>query len=153
MTAIKAKYHNGKLDWEKPPPFTGSYDLTVYFDPEGSTPEEKRRAEDILWAWYKNIAPPKVSVVDELIADRRREAALDEQECAADMGRLFLKDIPRNVSLINKLAAEQQPKSTPEEKRRAAESLWAYYKNIAPPDVSLVDELIAERRREAARDE
>jgi len=81
MIALKAKYNQGKIDWEKPPPFQGSCDLIVIFSPLPETKPpalttSKRRCIDRIQKQFANI-PREVSLVGDLIAERRREAARD----------------------------------------------------------------------------
>ena len=78
MITLKAKYNQGKIDWERPPPFQGCCDLIVIFSP--STEEDsptshtsKRHCIDHIQKQFQNI-PPEVSLVEELIAERRQEA-------------------------------------------------------------------------------
>ena len=75
---VKAKFNHGQIDWVDPPPFTGSLDVMVVFPPTEKpvavSPAEKRRCIERLQAHFKDI-PRDVSLVDELIAERRIEAA------------------------------------------------------------------------------
>ena len=80
MVAVKAKFNHGKIDWEEPPPSVGKSNLIVIFTstetPVSSTSlaEKRRRIDEIQKRFMKNI-PRSVSLVDELIAERRQEAA------------------------------------------------------------------------------
>ena len=84
MVAVKARFNHGKIDWEESPPLTGSCDLIVIFQsaektaiknaPKASQAEKRRCIREIQEHFKKNI-PPGVSLVDELIAERRLEAA------------------------------------------------------------------------------
>jgi len=81
MVALKAKYNYGKIDWEEPPPFEGCCDLIVIFAPvetemSSMTHIAKRRCIDQIQAYFEDV-PSDVSLVDELIAERRREAACE----------------------------------------------------------------------------
>ena len=81
MVAVKAKFNHGKIDWEEPPPCTGSCDVIVIFPPikkpvVAASQAEKRRCIERLQAHFKDI-PRDVSLVDELIAERRQEVARD----------------------------------------------------------------------------
>ena len=78
MVALKAKYNYGKIDWEEPPPFEGRCNLIVVFSPmeaeaPSTTRTAKRRCIDQIQACFEDV-PSDVSLVDELIAERRREA-------------------------------------------------------------------------------
>jgi hypothetical protein len=78
MVALKAKYNHGTIDWEEPPPFQGCCDLIVIFTTPGeadfsASRAAKRRCIDRIHEHFKGI-PPGVSLVDELIAERRLEA-------------------------------------------------------------------------------
>jgi hypothetical protein len=80
MLAVKAKFDHGKIDWEEPPPFTGSCDLIVIVpateEPAVSASRAaKRRCIDAIQERFKKNIPRTVSLVDELIAERRQEAA------------------------------------------------------------------------------
>ena len=79
MLALKAKYNHGKIDWVEPPPFQGSCDLIVIFSPPEetvplATPAARREYIRQIQEKFTRI-PPDVSLVDELIAERRMEAA------------------------------------------------------------------------------
>ena len=80
MVAVKAKFDHGRVDWEEPPPSTGNCDLSVIFtsaeEPvmSASRAAERRCIEEIQEHFKSNI-PRDVSLVDELIAERRQEAA------------------------------------------------------------------------------
>ena len=79
MVAVKAKFNHGRVDWEDPPPSTGNCDLIVIFtsaeEPVMSASRAaKRRSIERLQAYFSDI-PRDVSLVDELIAERRQEAA------------------------------------------------------------------------------
>ena len=78
MIALKAKYSNGQIEWEKPPPFTGACDLIVVFSPtevEGDSTSRtaKRHCIEQVQAYFSDV-PSDISLVDELIAERRQEA-------------------------------------------------------------------------------
>jgi hypothetical protein len=82
MVAVKAKFNHGKIDWEEPPPFGGSFDVMVVFSPtEKPVPvassTEKRRCIAAMQKRFIENIPRNVSLVDELIAERRLEAARD----------------------------------------------------------------------------
>ncbi len=89
MLAVKAKYENGTVRWERQPPVEGLHDLIVVFDPADEhvhagcdtnmalgQPATGVRKQAIrqMQAMYRSI-PSDVSLADELIAERRREAA------------------------------------------------------------------------------
>ncbi len=82
MLAVKAKYENGTVRWEQKPPVEGLCDLIVVFETENAGKNEPVQCENItvvdqaildIQRCYEDI-PETVSLVDELIAERRREA-------------------------------------------------------------------------------
>ena len=82
MLAVKAKYENGTVRWKQKPPVVGRWDLTIVFEAEDAhvrDPMKHRKASDVdhaiqeIQRCYADI-PESVSLVDELIAERRREA-------------------------------------------------------------------------------
>ena len=108
MTAVKAKYNNGKVEWETPPPVTGSYNLTVYFDPEGPTLEDKRRASERSWSLFNNIQPD-ISLINELMAEKPVETSPEEKDrIIAAMHKRAGEIIPPGVSLADELIAERR---------------------------------------------
>ena len=56
--------------------------LVMFSDEKGMTLMTRDQLRDKMWADIKN---PEVSLVDELIADRRAEAQRDIEECQRDM--------------------------------------------------------------------
>jgi len=77
MLALKAKYNNGVIVWDDPPPFKDGGDVIVIFsqtEASASDRMEKRQGIGQIQAHFNDI-PAGVSLVDELIAERRREAA------------------------------------------------------------------------------
>ena len=97
MLAIKAVYENGEVRWMQRPPDDGRHDLIVVFEdiPEarrsddaktdgtGSQPLDVDRAIERIQHTYSDI-PQSVSLVDELIAERRREAINEWDACRTD---------------------------------------------------------------------
>jgi len=85
MLAVKAKYDNGMVQWPNTPPVNGLHELIVIFQdiPEPVTEvvrssgmsqaSELDQAIAISQSLYSDI-PQSVSLADELIAERRREA-------------------------------------------------------------------------------
>jgi len=56
--------------------------LIIFEDEKGMTLMTLDQLRDKMWAGVKN---PEVSLVDELIADRRAEAQRDVEECQRDL--------------------------------------------------------------------
>lgn len=89
MLAVKAKYENGAVRWLRKPPVMGTHNLTVVFEDveealsvhlredELDTGSRKMKAIRAMQGMCANL-PPGTSLADELIAERRREAARDE---------------------------------------------------------------------------
>lgn len=80
MLAVKAKYQRGNVCWDSPPPLMDFCNLIVVFETEGSKAlEPTENADEIdqaiqdIQRSYEDI-PQSVSLVDELLAERRREA-------------------------------------------------------------------------------
>ena len=83
MLAVKAKYDNGAVRWPGKPPVGGLHELIVIFEdvPESSAERtselsqasELDQAITVIQSLYRDI-PASVSLADELIAERRREA-------------------------------------------------------------------------------
>ncbi len=85
MLAVKAKYDNGTVRWPSKPPVSGLHDLIVIFEdvakgdaaveclPQTCREAELDQAIEGIQRLYCDI-PPSVSLADELIAERRREA-------------------------------------------------------------------------------
>ena len=79
MVVLKAKYRDGNIVWEEPPPFKGGGDVIVIYSPtEMEAPSTNRTVKrdciNQIQAHFNDV-PEGVSLVDELIAERRREAA------------------------------------------------------------------------------
>jgi len=77
MEVLKAKYHNGAIIWNEPPPFKGGGDVIIIFSPTediSTTRADKKHCIEKIQDYFNDI-PADVSLVDELIAERRREAA------------------------------------------------------------------------------
>lgn len=80
MLAVKARYDNGVVHWLQQPPVGDHYSLTVVFE-EMEQPqteaemkqERKKEAINALCGFCSNV-PADVSMVDQLIAERRLEA-------------------------------------------------------------------------------
>ena len=88
MLAVEAEYDNGIVRWMQQPPAKGAYKLMVVFEPKSGQEENadtleaqaaaKRiraiRALQEMTAKIQNDG----SLVDELISERRKEAARDQ---------------------------------------------------------------------------
>lgn len=83
MLAIKAIYNNGTVQWTQKPPIEGRCDLIVVFDDVSEAQSQADKVEqarlqtinkaiDRIQRLYNDI-PQSTSLVDELIAERRRE--------------------------------------------------------------------------------
>jgi hypothetical protein len=84
MLALKAEYENGTVRWGQKPPPDGHYIVTVVFEEVGDAmPDSKNEptgtsrklmAMERLQSLCKDISP-STSLVDMLLAERRKEAA------------------------------------------------------------------------------
>lgn len=82
--------------------------------------------------------PDSFAPREDELASRRRRRAL--------RARVRVDEVP-SLGIGPRL-----PRPTPEERLAAVRSLQQWYRENVPEGVSLVDELIAERRAEAARE-
>ena len=82
MIALKAKYDNGTIVWEDTPSYKGCFDVMVILSkkeikkkPPSPNIAKRLRAIKSAQEYFTKDIPREVSLVDELIAERRREAA------------------------------------------------------------------------------